>query len=333
MITLVVVAVSYFAWNSSAITIANVVIAVALLGTAGVLYGKFHLAAQDQKTVDTSGKIASPMPNRSTKSRGKPNRITIRPLEVQNLQSRRRATEVPDVWRDDEQREWYPFPPIQFPPQDYSITGADYIHVLMEFGLPIVPAEYAKDQSVIPPYRVYGGVFNDEHVPRPRTHPHLWAGSETNDSALYVINTLTRRIRDKEHDPGHPRRMRGKVTYGDSWHWVYQDGSGGGWFLGDRVADLQLTERLNESLGQVDQAQDSSGSEIYPPDWDSLRREVYSRDGYTCANCGSKGGTDGDTELHAHHIVPLSVGGTNTVSNLVTLCADCHAKLHPHMRD
>lgn len=66
----------------------------------------------------------------------------------------------------------------------------------------------------------------------------------------------------------------------------------------------------------------------YPDDWDELRREIYARDGYTCRNCGAD-----KIELHAHHIVPLSVGGSNELSNLVTLCRECHAKLHPHMRD
>lgn len=67
--------------------------------------------------------------------------------------------------------------------------------------------------------------------------------------------------------------------------------------------------------------------------WDSLRRQVYKRDGYTCANCGAKGGGDESTELHAHHIVPVSRGGTNVLTNLKTLCRDCHEKVHPYMRD
>lgn len=64
----------------------------------------------------------------------------------------------------------------------------------------------------------------------------------------------------------------------------------------------------------------------YPDDWDDLRREVYARDGYRCANCGAT-----DVDLHAHHIVPLSVGGTNERTILVTLCQDCHQRIHPHM--
>lgn len=66
----------------------------------------------------------------------------------------------------------------------------------------------------------------------------------------------------------------------------------------------------------------------YPSDWDSRRREVYKRDGYTCQNCGSQGGRYGNTELHAHHIVPKSRGGSHSSSNLVTICKPCHNAVH-----
>lgn len=36
----------------------------------------------------------------------------------------------------------------------------------------------------------------------------------------------------------------------------------------------------------------------------------------------------GVTILHAHHIVPLSAGGTDSPSNLVLLCPTCHALAH-----
>lgn len=67
----------------------------------------------------------------------------------------------------------------------------------------------------------------------------------------------------------------------------------------------------------------------YPDDWDSRRRQVYQRDQYKCCNCQSEGGPYGDTELHAHHIVPKSEGGSDRFTNLVTLCADCHSRVHP----
>lgn len=41
-----------------------------------------------------------------------------------------------------------------------------------------------------------------------------------------------------------------------------------------------------------------------------------------CANCGAVDG------LEIHHIVPLSKGGTNTKTNIVTLCWKCHAAAH-----
>lgn len=41
-----------------------------------------------------------------------------------------------------------------------------------------------------------------------------------------------------------------------------------------------------------------------------------------CGNCGST------EELDIHHIVPISLGGTNRITNLVRLCTSCHAKAH-----
>jgi 5-methylcytosine-specific restriction endonuclease McrA len=68
-------------------------------------------------------------------------------------------------------------------------------------------------------------------------------------------------------------------------------------------------------------------SREYPKDWARVRRVVLERDGYQCRNCGNP------DELHVHHVVPLRSGGTNRWSNLITLCHECHARLHPHMYD
>lgn len=66
----------------------------------------------------------------------------------------------------------------------------------------------------------------------------------------------------------------------------------------------------------------------YPDDWDARRRRVYKRDNHSCQNCGRRGGRGGNQELHAHHIVPKSKGGTHQESNLITLCKDCHQAIH-----
>lgn len=68
----------------------------------------------------------------------------------------------------------------------------------------------------------------------------------------------------------------------------------------------------------------------YPSDWDQRRRKVYKRDGYKCQKCGRKGGKKGSAQLHAHHIKPISEGGSHSYRNLMTVCHSCHEKIHGH---
>lgn len=48
--------------------------------------------------------------------------------------------------------------------------------------------------------------------------------------------------------------------------------------------------------------------------WQLLERE--------CVNCGE------EENLQLHHIVPLSLGGTNYYKNICGICEDCHSKIH-----
>ena len=51
-----------------------------------------------------------------------------------------------------------------------------------------------------------------------------------------------------------------------------------------------------------------------------LRELVKRRDGHACRECGST------ADLEVHHVEPLHAGGAAyDPSNLITLCADCHA--------
>jgi hypothetical protein len=65
----------------------------------------------------------------------------------------------------------------------------------------------------------------------------------------------------------------------------------------------------------------------YPTNWNKIRKEVYNRDDYKCVNCGRGGRTSG-VELHAHHVVPKSKGGTHEKTNLITVCDECHNAIH-----
>lgn len=53
-----------------------------------------------------------------------------------------------------------------------------------------------------------------------------------------------------------------------------------------------------------------------------LRQMAFDRDGNQCAECGR------EEYLEAHHIVERSDGGTDDISNLLTLCPLCHAEKH-----
>ena len=64
--------------------------------------------------------------------------------------------------------------------------------------------------------------------------------------------------------------------------------------------------------------------------WENRKMYVFSRDGYTCQGCKRKRDADGKgLKLHAHHIIYRSLGGSDRVENLLTVCVDCHtAKNH-----
>jgi 5-methylcytosine-specific restriction endonuclease McrA len=55
----------------------------------------------------------------------------------------------------------------------------------------------------------------------------------------------------------------------------------------------------------------------------NVKAYVLHRDGYQCQKCKTRKG-----KLHVHHVVFRSNGGTDTPSNLITLCEGCHDKLH-----
>ena len=46
-----------------------------------------------------------------------------------------------------------------------------------------------------------------------------------------------------------------------------------------------------------------------------------------CATCGST------RSIEQHHIIPLQAGGTDDYFNLISLCHDCHMKLHHSIYD
>lgn len=85
------------------------------------------------------------------------------------------------------------------------------------------------------------------------------------------------------------------------------------------TSDWMEHQPYKEFLGSVEMRD-------YPEDWSELRQVVLERDNHRCQGCGN-GIVDAD-EHHVHHIVPLGCGGTNTLRNLITLCDECHGRIH-----
>ncbi len=56
---------------------------------------------------------------------------------------------------------------------------------------------------------------------------------------------------------------------------------------------------------------------------ENLRLACLMRDDFTCQKCGKKG-----IKLSAHHIVWTSKGGKDSLYNLITLCENCHDRVH-----
>lgn len=50
-----------------------------------------------------------------------------------------------------------------------------------------------------------------------------------------------------------------------------------------------------------------------------VKNAARKRDNTTCQKCGQR-----LIHIHTHHIVPLHLGGEDTVENLITLCKACH---------
>lgn len=55
---------------------------------------------------------------------------------------------------------------------------------------------------------------------------------------------------------------------------------------------------------------------------ESFRKKLREKLGCKCVNC------EAVTDIEYHHIIPLALGGTNKISNIVPLCYACHQLAH-----
>lgn len=75
-------------------------------------------------------------------------------------------------------------------------------------------------------------------------------------------------------------------------------------------------------------SRDKHHGENYGKAWRKIRR-AYVESHPLCEKCLEEGRYVKVEEVH--HIVPVSEGGTNDADNLMSLCRNCHAKIHAEM--
>ena len=83
--------------------------------------------------------------------------------------------------------------------------------------------------------------------------------------------------------------------------------------------DLQKLKAIQNGE-RIPEGEDYQKGEMYGEY--NVRQYVLKRDNYTCRICGCK-----DAKFHVHHIETRKTGG-NAPDNLITLCKNCHEKLH-----
>jgi hypothetical protein len=82
---------------------------------------------------------------------------------------------------------------------------------------------------------------------------------------------------------------------------------------------LQLQKKISEAktAASAGRVPDGSLREMIP---EQVRHAVWERDGGTCRSCGAA------NDLQYDHLIPVSMGGANSVENLQILCGTCNRR-------
>jgi 5-methylcytosine-specific restriction endonuclease McrA len=74
----------------------------------------------------------------------------------------------------------------------------------------------------------------------------------------------------------------------------------------------------------------ASYSSLESGSWWDMRASVIKRDGGRC-RVRKNGAACGAPAKEVHHVIPLSRGGSTTMSNLISICESCHKQRHNHI--
>lgn len=88
--------------------------------------------------------------------------------------------------------------------------------------------------------------------------------------------------------------------------------------------DIQMIKAM--SNGKIISGKDYQNGEM--KGFENSAAYVRDRDNHTCRLCGAK-----KCQIQVHHILPRANGGSDKPSNLISLCGNCHGKVHENHND
>ncbi len=106
----------------------------------------------------------------------------------------------------------------------------------------------------------------------------------------------------------HWKRLAASLVAADLWKASEREGETGYQFISEPVDEDILARRLWKFAHRRES--------IAEP----LRQKIYMRDGFICCDCGTS------DDLTLDHIYPWSLGGSDSETNLRTLCRSCNSR-------
>ena len=140
------------------------------------------------------------------------------------------------------------------------------------------------------------------------------SGSMTRDSDRWPLSRRNSLLRLRRPVQGSGGGIRARFI-----------GESGGYRQRDVMALIRDRQRRSaQKLGRahmllnVEEGQAADESSRRKPIPREVRRAVFERDGGRCVECGS------NFDLQYDHVLPLALGGANTLENLQLLCGPCN---------
>lgn len=102
----------------------------------------------------------------------------------------------------------------------------------------------------------------------------------------------------------------------------------------------KITNKRRKEFCSTDCSNNWGRSVVWGRGRGAYSMRILYRDGFTCQDCGTFLAVKNvhgvylpiDCGAEVHHIVPVSEGGGDEQTNLVTLCKECHLKRHQELR-